>query len=59
MTIGIISDTHNLLREEVTGLLKSCDYILHGGDISKQSILDQLNQIATVKAVRGNNDKES
>ena len=58
MTIGIISDTHNLLREEVTGLLKSCDYILHGGDISKQSILDQLNQIATIKAVRGNNDKE-
>ena len=58
MLIGIISDTHNLLREEVTEYLKPCDYILHGGDISRQDILDQLNQIAPVKAVRGNNDKE-
>ena len=58
MIIGIISDTHNLLREEVTDLLKPCDYILHGGDISRQTILDQLNQIAPVKVVRGNNDKE-
>lgn len=58
MLIGIISDTHNLLREEVTEYLKPCDYILHAGDISRQDILDQLNQIAPVKAVRGNNDKE-
>ena len=58
MIIGIISDTHNLLREEVTDLLKPCDYILHGGDISRQTILDKLNQIAPVKVVRGNNDKE-
>ena len=58
MIIGIISDTHNLLREEVEDSLRSCDYILHGGDISSQSILDRLNQIAPVKVVRGNNDKE-
>ena len=58
MKIGIISDTHNLLRPGVIQNLKGCDYIFHGGDISSQAILDQLEQIAPVKAVRGNNDKE-
>ena len=58
MKIGIISDTHNLLRPEVIRNLQGCDYILHGGDISSQEILDQLQQIAPVKVVRGNNDKE-
>ena len=58
MKIGIISDTHDLLRPEVIDALQGCDYILHGGDISSQRILDQLEQIAPVKAVRGNNDKE-
>ncbi len=58
MKIGIISDTHNLLRPEVIKNLQGCDYILHGGDISSQAILDQLEQIAPVKAVRGNNDQE-
>ena len=58
MKIGILSDTHDLLRPEVTDVLQDCDYILHGGDISSQHVLDQLEQIAPVKAVRGNNDKE-
>ena len=58
MKIGIISDTHNLLRPEVIQNLQGCDRILHGGDISSQAILDQLEQIAPVKVVRGNNDKE-
>ncbi len=58
MKIGIVSDTHNLLRPEVIRNLQDCDYILHGGDISSQEILDQLQQIAPVKVVRGNNDKE-
>ena len=58
MKIGIISDTHNLLRPEVIRNLQDCDYILHGGDISSREILDQLELIAPVKAVRGNNDKE-
>ena len=58
MKIGIISDTHNLLRPEVIHHLQGCDCILHGGDISSQEILDQLGQIAPVKAVRGNNDQE-
>ena len=56
--IGIISDTHGMLRQEVKQHLRGCGAILHGGDINKQSILDELNQIAPVYAVRGNNDKE-
>lgn len=58
MKVGIVSDTHDLLRPEVMDALQGCDAILHGGDISSQRILDQLEQIAPVKAVRGNNDKE-
>ena len=58
MKIGILSDTHDLLRPEVIEALQGCDYILHGGDISCQRILDQLEQIAPVKVVRGNNDKD-
>ena len=58
MKIGIISDTHNLLRPEVIRNLQGCDYILHGGDISSREILERLEQIAPVKVVRGNNDKE-
>ena len=58
MKIGIISDTHNLLRPEVIQHLQGCDCILHGGDISSREILDQLEQIAPVKVVRGNNDKD-
>ena len=57
MKIGIISDTHNLLRPEVIQNLQGCDHILHCGDISSQEILDQLERIAPVKVVRGNNDK--
>ncbi len=58
MKIGIISDTHDLLRPETVRNLQDCDCILHGGDISSRKILEQLEQIAPVKAVRGNNDKE-
>lgn len=58
MKIGVISDTHGLLREEVLEILRGCDYILHGGDINNQGVLDTLEQIAPVYVVRGNNDKE-
>jgi len=58
MKVGILSDTHDLLRPEVIDTLQGCDYILHAGDISSQHILDRLEQIAPVKVVRGNNDKE-
>lgn len=56
--IGIISDTHGLLRPEVSEALKGCDAILHGGDINSAQILNELNEIAPTYAVRGNNDKE-
>ena len=56
--IGVISDTHGLLREEVKSVLSTCDVILHGGDINRQQVLDELETIAKVYAVRGNNDKE-
>lgn len=54
--IGIISDTHGLLRPEVTDALKGCEAILHAGDINRQEILDLLDMIAPVYVVRGNND---
>ena len=56
--IGILSDTHGLLRPETLEALRGCDAILHGGDINRPEILDLLGQIAPVYAVRGNNDKE-
>lgn len=58
MKIAILSDTHNLLRPEVIEYLRGSDCILHGGDISRQEILDRLEESAPVKAVRGNNDKD-
>ena len=56
--VGIISDTHGLLRPEVLEILKSCDCILHGGDINKPEILDALRPLASIYVVRGNNDKD-
>lgn len=56
--IGILSDTHGLLRPEVVRALQGCEAILHGGDINRQDIIDQLNTIAPVYVVRGNNDKD-
>ena len=58
MKLGLISDTHNLLRPEVLKELVGMDAILHAGDISSQKVLDQLRTIAPVYAVRGNADKE-
>lgn len=58
MKIGIISDTHDLLRREVIAALQGCEYILHGGDVSGRGILDRLESIAPVRAVRGNNDRD-
>lgn len=56
--VAIISDTHDVLRPQVVEKLKEADMILHGGDISSQEILEQLEAIAPVYAVRGNNDKD-
>ena len=55
--VGIISDTHGLLREEVINYLKTCDYIVHGGDINTEDVLNKLKDIAPLYVVRGNNDK--
>ncbi|HIX90187.1 MAG TPA: metallophosphatase family protein [Candidatus Agathobaculum pullicola] len=57
MKIAILSDTHGLLRPEMVKYLETVDAILHGGDINKQSIVDELRQYAPLYVVRGNNDK--
>jgi len=57
LRIGLISDTHGLLRPEAESFLAGCDHIIHGGDIGGPDILDRLAAIAPVAAVRGNNDK--
>jgi putative phosphoesterase len=54
--IGVISDTHGLLRPEALAALQGSDHIIHAGDIEDPAILDRLNQIAPVTAVRGNVD---
>ena len=56
MKIGVISDTHNVLREEVVDYLADCDAIIHAGDVCKEEIIIQLNEIAKTFVVRGNND---
>lgn len=58
MKLAILSDTHGLLRPEVVEQLQTADAILHGGDIDKQAIVDQLREFAPLYVVRGNNDKE-
>ena len=58
MKIGVLSDTHGLLRPEVMSALEGCEAILHGGDINRQEIIDQLSGIAPTYVVRGNNDRE-
>ena len=57
-TIGVISDTHGLLRKEAIELLKGSDLILHAGDIGKKSVLKELKRIAPVIAIRGNVDQD-
>jgi hypothetical protein len=59
MLIGIISDTHGLLRPEALAALQGSDRIIHAGDIGDSQILDRLSEIAPVTAVRGNVDRES
>jgi uncharacterized protein len=54
--IGLISDTHNLVRPEALDYLAGCDMIIHAGDICAPTVLEALARIAPVTAVRGNND---
>ncbi|HTT10954.1 MAG TPA: metallophosphoesterase family protein [Burkholderiaceae bacterium] len=55
--VGVISDTHGLLRPEALAFLAGSHHIVHGGDIGNAEILAQLSAIAPVTAVRGNNDR--
>ena len=57
MKIGVVSDTHGLLRPEVLPALSGVDHILHLGDVGNHTILESLAEIAPVHAVRGNIDR--
>ena len=54
--IAVLADTHDLLRPEIPGLLQGCEAILHAGDVSSPPVLEALERLAPVHAVRGNND---
>lgn len=56
--LGIVSDTHGLIRPELLAALAGVDHILHMGDVGKPSVLQALARIAPVTAVRGNTDRE-
>jgi hypothetical protein len=56
MRIGIISDTHGLLRPEATRLLTESDHIIHAGDIGSLEVIEGLRRIAPITAIRGNID---
>ena len=58
MKIGVISDTHGLLRPEALAALRGSDCIIHAGDIGDPSILNELSRLAPLTAVRGNVDRE-
>ena len=57
LRIGLISDTHGLLRPQALAFLRGCDRILHAGDLCDEDVLAELGSIAPVTAVRGNNDR--
>ena len=56
LRVGLISDTHGLVRPEALAVLKGCAHIVHGGDVGDVAVLRALEAIAPVTAVRGNND---
>ena len=55
--VGVISDTHGLVRPEALDNLRGCELIIHCGDVGDAAVLDALRAVAPVRAVRGNNDK--
>ena len=57
--IGLISDTHGLMRQEALTALAGSDLIIHAGDVGKLGIIEQLHAVAPVVAVRGNIDKDA
>jgi len=59
LTIGLISDTHGLLRPEALAEMEGSDHIVHAGDIGSAEVLEALGRIARVTAIRGNNDTQA
>ena len=58
LRVGLVADTHGLLRPAARAFLAGCDYIVHGGDVGAAQILDDLAGMAPLIAVRGNNDTQ-
>lgn len=58
MKIGLISDTHGLLRPEALAALQGCAHIVHAGDIGNPQIVERLRELAPLTVVRGNNDDD-
>ena len=56
--IGIISDTHGLIRGEVKSVFRDCEFIIHAGDIGGPDVLEELRRVKNVFAVRGNVDSQ-
>jgi putative phosphoesterase len=59
LRVALLSDTHGVMRPEARAFASGSDYIIHGGDIGSADILDELEAIAPVIAVRGNNDRQA
>jgi hypothetical protein len=57
LTLGVISDTHGLMRPEAVAALRGCDFIIHAGDVGKPEVLTELTAIAPTFAIRGNVDQ--
>jgi putative phosphoesterase len=55
--VGLVSDTHGLIRPEALDALRDSDLIIHSGDVGNPAVLDALRALAPVRAIRGNNDK--
>jgi putative phosphoesterase len=57
LRVGLVSDTHDLLRPELLAYLRDSDHIIHAGDLCSAAVLEALAQLAPLTAVRGNNDR--
>lgn len=57
LRVGLISDTHGLLRPQACAFLRGCDHIVHAGDVGSAAVLQELASLAPLTTVRGNNDK--
>lgn len=57
LRVGLVSDTHDLLRPQAKAFLQGCDHIIHAGDVNSAGILEDLATLAPLTAVRGNNDR--